>query len=107
MAKRFKEIGGTILSQEAVAPTDVDMHPMLVRVATEKPDAIYLPLFVAAAGQIVRQTKETTGLEKTVLLGGAGLMAADMIQAAGPAIVGFKIAYPDLSPEAMGKGYPK
>lgn len=107
MVKHFKEIGGTVLSQESIAPTDVDMHPLLVRIATEKPDAIYLPLFVAAAGQIVRQSKETSGLDKTILLGGAGLMAADMIQAAGPAVVGFKLAYPDLSPESMGKGYPK
>jgi branched-chain amino acid transport system substrate-binding protein len=107
MVKRFKEIGGTVLSQEAVAPTDVDMHPLLARIASEKPDAIYLPLFVAAAGQIVRQAKDTNGLEKTPLLGGAGLMAADMIQAAGPAVVGFKLAYPDLSPESMGKTYPK
>jgi branched-chain amino acid transport system substrate-binding protein len=107
MVMHFKELGGVVLSQESVAPTDVDMHPMLTRVATEKPDALYLPLFVAAAGQIVRQSKETPGLENTILLGGAGLMAADMIEAAGPAIVGFKLAYPDLSPESMGKDYPK
>jgi branched-chain amino acid transport system substrate-binding protein len=107
MVKHFKEIGGTVLSQEAIAPTDVDMHPLLERIAVEKPDAIYLPLFVAAAGQIIRQAKETNGLENTILLGGAGLMAADMIQAAGPAVVGFKIAYPDLSPASMGKFYPK
>ena len=34
-------------------------------------------------------------------------MAADLIEAAGDAVVGFHITYPDLSPEAMGKGYPK
>ena len=64
MADNFKKLGGTVLSQEAIAPTEVDMHPVLTRIATEKPDVIYLPVFVAAAAQILRQAKETPGLEK-------------------------------------------
>ena len=107
MADNFKQMGGKVLSQEAVAPTDVDMHPLLTRIASEKPDVIYLPVFTAAAAQILRQSKETPGLEKTVLIGGASLLSADFIEAAGPAVVGFRIGYPDLSPDAMGKGYPE
>lgn len=106
-ANNFTKLGGTVLSQEAIAPTDVDMHPLLTRIATEKPDVIYMPVFVAGAGQLVRQAKDTPGLEKTQLVGGGSLMAPDMISAAGAAVVGFKIAYPDLTPEAMGKGYNK
>jgi branched-chain amino acid transport system substrate-binding protein len=96
-----------VLSQEAIAPTDVDMHPLLTRIASEKPDLIYFPVFTAAAAQILRQAKETPGLEKVKMMGGASLLSADFIEAAGPAVVGFQIGYPDLSPEAMGKGYPK
>jgi branched-chain amino acid transport system substrate-binding protein len=107
MAKNFTEMGGKVLSTEAVAPTDVDMHPVLTRIATEKPDAIYMPIFVAAAAQLLRQSKEVPGLEKTAVIGGGSLMAPEFIQAAGPAVVGFRIAYPDVSPEALGKGYPK
>jgi branched-chain amino acid transport system substrate-binding protein len=106
-ADNFKALGGTVLSQEAVAPTDVDMHPVLTRIASEKPDLIYFPVFTAAAAQLARQAKETPGLEKTKLMGGASLLSADFIEAAGPSVVGFIIGYPDLSPEAMGKGYPK
>ena len=106
-ATNFTKLGGTVLSQEAIAPTDVDMHPLLTRVATEKPDVIYMPVFVAGAAQIVRQAKEIPGLEKTVLVGGGSLMAPDLIAAAGTNVVGFKIAYPDVSPDAMGKTYPK
>jgi branched-chain amino acid transport system substrate-binding protein len=83
------------------------MHPVLTRIATEKPDAIYLPIFVAAAAQIVRQAPTIPGLDKTPLIGGGALMAPEIIQAVGPGIVGFRIAYPDVSPEAMGKDYPK
>ncbi len=106
-ADNFKAMGGKVLSQEAIAPSDVDMHPLLTRIASEKPDLIYFPVFTAAAAQILRQAKETPGLEKTALMGGGSLASADFIEAAGPSVVGFRIGYPDLSPEAMGKNYPK
>src|SRR6185437_8404102 len=65
----FTKRGGKILSQEAVAPTDVDMHPLLTRIATEKPDVVYMPIFVAAAAQILRQAKDVPGLKGVTLLG--------------------------------------
>ena len=107
MANNFKQLGGKVLSQEAIAPTDVDMKPLLTRIASEKPDLIYFPVFTAAAAQIVRQARSTPGLEKTKLMGGGSLLSADFIEAAGPVVVGFIIGYPDLSPEAMGQNYPK
>jgi len=107
MGDNFKKLGGQVLSQEAVAPTDVDMHPVLTRVATEKPDVIYAPVFVAAGAQLLRQSKDIPGLEKVPLIGSSGQMAPDLIEAARGAIVGYKITYPDVSPESMGKGYPK
>ena len=107
MADNFTKLGGTVLSQEAVAPTDVDMHPVLTRIATEKPDVIYAPVFVAAGAQLLRQSKDIPGLEKVPLIGSSGQMAPDIIEAARAAIVGYRITYPDVSPDAMGKGYPK
>jgi branched-chain amino acid transport system substrate-binding protein len=101
----FEKLGGKVLSREAIAPTDVDMHPLLTRIASEKPDVLYFPIFTAAAAQILRQAKEVPGLEHTTLFS-TELMSADFIEAAGPSIVGFRIGYPDLSPAAMGKGYP-
>lgn len=106
MADNFKKLGGTVLSVEAIQPTDVDMHPLLTRIATEKPDVVYLPIFVAATAQIIRQKSEVSGLEKTTFIGSSGVMAPDLIQAAGPAVVGFKITYPDVSVDALGKNYP-
>jgi branched-chain amino acid transport system substrate-binding protein len=103
----FTKMGGKVLSQEAVSPTDVDMHPLLTKIAAEKPDIIYFPLFTAAAAQVLRQAKETPGLEHTKLMGGSSLLSADFIAASGPSVVGFIFGYPDVSPTAMGKGYPK
>jgi branched-chain amino acid transport system substrate-binding protein len=107
MGDNFKKLGGAVLSQEAVAPTDVDMHPVLTRIATEKPDVIYAPVFVAAGAQLLRQEKDIPGLEKVPLIGSSGEMAPDLVEAARDAVVGYRITYPDVSPEAMGSGYPK
>ena len=83
--KNFTQLGGKVVSQEAVAPTDVDMHPVLTKIAAAKPDVLYMP----------------------ALVGGGSLAAAEFIEAAGPAVVGFHIGYPDVSPDTMGKGYPE
>ena len=63
-AETFKKMGGTITSQEAVAPTDTDMRPVLTKIATGAPEFLYYPIFIAAGGHITRQVKEVKGLEK-------------------------------------------
>jgi branched-chain amino acid transport system substrate-binding protein len=105
-AANFTKLGGKVLSQEAIAPTDIDMHPMLTRAAAEHPDALYLPIFVAAAAQVLRQSKEIAGLEHATLVGGGSLAASAFIAAAGPPVVGFHICMSDISVDALGKGYP-
>jgi branched-chain amino acid transport system substrate-binding protein len=105
-AKNFTQFGGKVVSEEAIAPTDVDMHPVLTKVAAAKPDVLYMPIFVAAGAQLLRQSKEIPGLEHTTLVGGGSFAAAEFIEAAGPAVVDFRICYPDVSPETMGKSYP-
>ena len=52
------------------------MHPLLTRIATEKPDVIYFPIFVAAAAQILRQAKETPGWRRPPMIGGGSLSSA-------------------------------
>src|SRR5262249_32093831 len=78
----------------------------LTRIATEKPDAIYAPVFVAAGAQLLRQSKDIPGLEKVPLIGSSGQMAPDIVEAARASSGGYRITHPDVSPDAMGKGYP-
>ena len=103
-ADRFRELGGTVTAQEAVAPQDVDMRPMLTRVATESPCVLYFPIFVGAAAQIANQAPDILG--ETKLMGGSALLAPGFIEAAGKAAIGFRITNPDTSPEAYGETYP-
>jgi branched-chain amino acid transport system substrate-binding protein len=107
MAKTFGELGGKVASQEAVAPTDVDMRPVLAKIASEKPEAVYVPIFVPAAAQILKQAKQTQGLENVPFIGGGGIMTPDIMDAAGDAVIGFYGAFPDVTPEAQGQDYPR
>ena len=104
---RFKELGGEVTAAEAVAPTDVDMRPVLTRIATTEPCVVYFPIFVAAAAQIVRQFGEIKGLENTTPIGGSALMAPGFLEAAGDSAVDFVFTNPDTSPDAMGNRYPE
>jgi len=99
----FKKLGGTITSQEAVAPTDTDMRPVLTKIATGKPEFIYYPVFIAAGGHITRQVKEVKGLEKVSLMGADGIFSPDFYKAAGEAAVGMYHSSPDFS--AFSEGY--
>src|SRR5512136_3154803 len=102
-AETFKKLGGTITAQEAVAPTDTDMRPVLTKIATGKPEFLYYPIFIAAGGHITRQVKEVRGLEKTALMGADGIFSTDFYKAAGETAVGMYHSSPDFS--AFGEGY--
>ena len=102
-AEEFKKLGGTIVAQEAVAPTDTDMRPVLTKIATGKPEFIYFPIFIAAGGHITRQAKEVSGLEKVYLMSADGTFSPDFYKAAGDAAVGMYHSSPDFS--AFSAGY--
>jgi len=101
-ADTFKKLGGTITSQEAVAPTDTDMRPVLTKIATGKPEFIYYPIFIAAGGHITRQVKEVKGLEKVALMGADGIFSPDFYKAAGETAIGMYHSSPDFSAFAAG-----
>ncbi len=101
-AENFKKLGGTITSQEAVAPTDTDMRPVLTKIATGKPEFIYYPIFIAAGGHVTRQIKEVKGLEKVSLMGADGIFSTDFYKAAGDTALGMYHSSPDFSAFAAG-----
>jgi len=102
-ATRFKELGGTITSQEAIAPTDTDMGPVLTKIAAANPEFIYYPIFVSAGGFVTAQARQTPGLENTPLMGADGMFSPDFLEAAGAAAKGMYHSSPDFS--AFGSGY--
>ncbi|MFO0998223.1 MAG: branched-chain amino acid ABC transporter substrate-binding protein [Alphaproteobacteria bacterium] len=103
----FEKMGGKVVATEAISPTDVDMRPMLTRIATTKPCVVYLPVFVAAGAQIARQAKEMRDLDATQVIVGSNMLTSTFIEATGNTVSGIRLTAPDLSAEAMGKDYPK
>jgi len=96
-AEEFKKAGGTVTSQEAVDPNQTDMGPVLTRIASDGPEMIYFPIFLPAGGFVIRQARETSGLESTVLMGADGLFSPDVTEAGGDAVEGFYVSSPFLS----------
>jgi branched-chain amino acid transport system substrate-binding protein len=95
-ANHFKELGGEVVAEEAVTPTDVDMRPMLTGIATKKPCVFYLPIFVASTAQIIRQAPEIPGLKGTHIIGGSAVMAPGLLEAAGDSAKDFIITNVDI-----------
>lgn len=101
----FKKLGGSVTAQEAIAPTDTDMRPVLTKIAAGSPELIYYPIFIAAAGHITRQAKEVSGLAKAKLMSADGAFSPDFLKAAGRSAEGMYHSSPDLTPEALGPRY--
>jgi len=98
----FTKMGGTITAQEAVAPKDTDMRPVLTKIATGGPEIIYFPIFNAEGAHVTRQAKNTKGLEKTILMSADGTFSPDFYKAAGEAAIGMYHSSPDFSVFAGG-----
>ena len=99
----FKNLGGNIVAQEAVAKTDTDMRAVLTTVAAAGPELLYYPIFVAAGGFITAQAAEVSGLEDVILVASDGVFTPDFLEAAGSNVEGMYLSSPDFS--AFQAGY--
>ncbi|TBW35485.1 branched-chain amino acid ABC transporter substrate-binding protein [Siculibacillus lacustris] len=102
--KDFVAKGGKVVASEAIGPSDNDLRPVLTRIAGRKPDLIFTPVFVSSTGFLLRQKGEVAGLKDTPVLGGEGVFSANIIEAAGPAVIGFRIVGP--STEQFSQRFP-
>ena len=100
---RFKELGGEIVSSQAVGPDDTDMRPVLTTIAAATPDFLYFPIFIEAGGFVAAQSREITGLETVPLMGADGMFSPNFLTAAGSASEGMYHSSPDFS--AFTSGY--
>jgi len=101
-ADSFKKGGGTITNAEAVGPDDKDFKPVLTKIAANKPELIFYPIFIGAGGLITSQSKTIPGLEKVALMSADGTFSPDMYKASGKAAVGMYNSSPDFTAFASG-----
>ena len=96
-ADEFTRLGGTITGRESVDPSQTDMSGMLTSIAATAPEFIYHPIFIQAGVQIIRQARETPGLENVTLMGADGMFSPDVMEGAGEAVEGVLVSSPDFS----------
>jgi branched-chain amino acid transport system substrate-binding protein len=86
-----------------VTKDTTDMTPVLKTVAATKPEIIYYPVFVAAAGFLSAQIPTVSGLENVKTMGADGHFTPDYLKAAGASAVGHYLSSPNFA--AFGPGY--
>jgi branched-chain amino acid transport system substrate-binding protein len=96
-AEEFEKLGGSITAQVEVVPTDINMKPVLTRIAASKPQLLYYPVFITTGRYITRQARQTPGLEDVQLAGADGIFSPDLLAAAGEATLGIYLSSPDFS----------
>src|SRR5580658_3099077 len=84
--KRFKEKGGTIVTDQSYVAGDVDFKSQLTNIRGEKPDVIFVPGYYGEVGLIAKQAKEL-GI-KVALLGGDGWDSSKLYEIGGAALDG-------------------
>lgn len=81
--EEFTRLGGDITAQESIDPTQTDMSSVLISISTKEPGLIYLPIFIQAGSQIIKQVMETPGLENVYLMGADSMFSPDVMERSG------------------------
>jgi branched-chain amino acid transport system substrate-binding protein len=97
-AKKFKELGGEIVSEQTFQTGDSDFKGQLTRIRTANPEAIFIPAYYTEVGLIARQARQL-GI-KAVLLGGDGWDSPKLFEIGQDAVQGsyFSNHYASESP---------
>jgi len=101
----FEAQGGQVLSEEAVNSGDTDFKALLTKIAQNAPDILYAPDFNPVCAYLVKQMKDTSGLENTTYVGADGCSDPTYLSIGGPATTGSYLSGPDLTAFANGDFY--
>lgn len=82
VAAHFAELGGEVVTTEAITKGETDYTPILSAVAAKSPDALYFGGYTAEGAVIVNQMKQT-GLENVAFFGDDGTYGADFLTRTG------------------------
>ena len=94
----FNRLGGSIINSEGYNRGETDFRGMLTKIASNKPDAIYLPGYATEVTQILKQAQEL-GI-KIQFLGVNSLYDPKLIEIAGNAAEGAVFTYPTFDPKS-------
>lgn len=105
--KRFKEKGGTILSDQSYVAGDIDFKSQLTGVREKKPDVVFVPGYYTEVGLITQQAREL-GV-KVPFLGGDGWDSEKLYEIGGKSLDGcyFSTHYSAESSDPVVQTYVK
>ncbi|MBX3020295.1 MAG: ABC transporter substrate-binding protein [Bdellovibrionales bacterium] len=105
--KKFKELGGEIVSEQTFQTGDSDFKAQLTRIRSTNPEAIFIPAYYTEVGLIARQAREL-GL-KAILLGGDGWDSPKLFEIGQKAVEGsyFSNHYASESPNKATQDFIK
>ncbi len=81
--KRFRELGGTVVTDVSYVSGDVDFKSQLTVIREKKPDCVYLPGYYTEVGLVLRQAREL-GM-RMPFMGGDGWDSPELFKIAGKA----------------------
>jgi branched-chain amino acid transport system substrate-binding protein len=84
--KKFKELGGEIISEQSYKTEDIDFKAQLTQIKATKPEAIFIPGYYTQVGLIARQARQL-GIN-VPLLGGDGWDSSKLYEIGKDAIDG-------------------
>ena len=104
---RFKEKGGTVVSDQSYVAGDIDFKSQLTTMREKKPDVIFVPGYYTEVGLMAKQAREL-GL-KQALLGGDGWDSSKLYEIGGKALDGcyFSSHYSADSTDPKVQGFVK
>lgn len=90
--REFTKRGGVVVGKEGYGQGSTDFRTTLTKLAAQRPDAIFLPGYVAEITQILKQARQLN--LKTRFLGVNSMYDPKLIEIAGPAAEGAVFSYP-------------
>jgi branched-chain amino acid transport system substrate-binding protein len=102
VAAHFKELGGTVVAEEAITPGESDYNAVLSTVAAVSPEAIYFGGYIAEASVLVNELKQNS-LGNVVFFGCDGTYGEKFIQNTGANGEGAYATVAPSSPDSAAK----
>jgi branched-chain amino acid transport system substrate-binding protein len=99
--KKFSELGGKVVGEEAFSPGETDYRTSILKVTKGNPDIIFLPSSYKEAALVVRQARES-GV-KTQFISGDGCFSEDFIKLAEGAAEGTIVTNMKWNPNSDNK----
>jgi branched-chain amino acid transport system substrate-binding protein len=96
----FRELGGTITSQEAVNVGDTDMKGVLTKIGADKPGLIYFPIFEPESGFITSQKCDVPDLADTIMMSADGSLSDTFPEASGECAINMYLSGPFVQGQA-------